>query len=195
MTRVSLKIKPEGRARGDEPSPVDIYVGNRLRQLRSLAGLSQDKLGEALGLTFQQVQKYERGQNRIAASRLFDVSRILNVAVSYFFEGYESPTYREPADSKAMQFADSEQQAGYEAPGRNDIMSRKETLDMIRAYYQIPDSDVRKRVLELVRSMAPQPASTAKMEKEKPVEKKPAQKAVAKPKAKAAPVKKAARTK
>lgn len=154
MTRISLKIKPEGRPRGEAPSPVDIHVGGRLRQLRSLCGLSQEKLGEALGLTFQQVQKYERGQNRIAASRLFDVSRILNVPVAYFFEGYESATYKEAANSQILHLADNEDQAPYET--RNaDLMTRKETLDLIRAYYNIPDGDIRKKVLELVRSMAP----------------------------------------
>lgn len=155
MARISLKIKPEGRARGESPSPVDIHVGGRLRQLRALCGLSQEKLGEALGLTFQQVQKYERGQNRIAASRLFDVSRILNVPVAYFFEGYESQAYREAGETEALRFADSEVQAAYE-PQNSDLMTKKETLDLVRAYYKIEEPDIRRKVLELVKSMAPQ---------------------------------------
>ena len=68
------------------PNPVDVHVGNRMRQRRTLLGMSQEKLGEALGLTFQQVQKYERGMNRVSASRLFDLSRVLDVPIAYFFE-------------------------------------------------------------------------------------------------------------
>ena len=68
------------------PNAVDIHVGHRLRQLRTLRGLSQEKLGEAIGLTFQQIQKYERGANRIGASRLFDIAKVLGVEIAYFFE-------------------------------------------------------------------------------------------------------------
>jgi len=75
-----------GRRKGDAPNPIDIHVGSRVRLRRNMLGLSQEKLGEAIGLTFQQVQKYERGANRIGASRLHDLSRVLDVPVSFFFD-------------------------------------------------------------------------------------------------------------
>src|SRR5438046_1464424 len=80
------KQSPRGRLSSGEPNPVDVHVGNRLRLRRTLLGISQEKLGEAIGLTFQQVQKYERGANRIGASRLWDLSLVLNCPVSYFYE-------------------------------------------------------------------------------------------------------------
>ena len=73
-----------GRRKGDKPNPIDVHVGSRVRLRRNMLGLSQEKLGEAIGLTFQQVQKYERGANRIGASRLHDLSRVLDVPVSFF---------------------------------------------------------------------------------------------------------------
>src|SRR5271154_3437980 len=75
-----------GRTLSGKPNPIDVHVGNRVRLRRTLLGMSQEKLGEAIGLTFQQVQKYERGANRIGASRLFDLSRVLDVPVSFFFD-------------------------------------------------------------------------------------------------------------
>src|SRR5580700_2726186 len=75
-----------GRQKGDKPSPIDVCVGARVRLRRNMLGLSQEKLGEAIGLTFQQVQKYERGANRIGASRLYELSRVLDVPVSFFFD-------------------------------------------------------------------------------------------------------------
>ena len=103
--------------------------------------MSQEKLGKAIGLTFQQVQKYEKGTNRVGASRLFELSQVLNVPISYFFEGA-------PAGDGPAQLA--EETEGYES----DPMSRRETIDLIRAYYAIDSQAVRRRVLELVRSMA-----------------------------------------
>src|SRR5437016_10124339 len=87
---MQLKVR-DGKRRGgrpkiDTPNPVDVHVGSRVRLRRTLLGMSQEKLGEAIGLTFQQVQKYERGANRIGASRLFDLSRVLDVPVSFFFD-------------------------------------------------------------------------------------------------------------
>src|SRR5256886_11431737 len=79
------QIRRPGRQRGDKPNPIDVHVGSRVRLRRNMLGLSQEKLGEAIGLTFQQVQKYERGANRIGASSLHDLSRVLDVPVSFFF--------------------------------------------------------------------------------------------------------------
>ena len=89
-----MNNKPLGgrrrRRKSDKPNPIDIHVGTRVRLRRTLLGMSQEKLGDALGLTFQQVQKYERGANRIGASRLYDLSRVLDVPVSFFFDGTPS---------------------------------------------------------------------------------------------------------
>ena len=85
-TKSSERRASRGRTGEGGANPVDIHVGNRVRLRRTLLGLSQESLGEALGLTFQQVQKYERGANRIGASRLFDLARVLGVPVTYFYE-------------------------------------------------------------------------------------------------------------
>src|SRR5216683_1587867 len=85
-----MNNKPIGgrrrRRKSDKPDPIDVHVGSRVRLRRTLLGMSQGKLGDALGLTFQQVQKYERGANRVSSSRLFDLTRVLDVPVSYFFD-------------------------------------------------------------------------------------------------------------
>ena len=129
------------------PNPVNIHVGSRIRLRRTLLGLSQDKLGQALGLTFQQVQKYERGANRIGASRLFELSRILDVPVSFFYDDMPddiAKTVGPPAGG----FHD-QPQASYEA----DSLSRRETLELVRAYYRIANPKVRKRLFELTKSL------------------------------------------
>jgi transcriptional regulator with XRE-family HTH domain len=134
------------RATG-KPNPVDSHVGNRLRVRRTLLGLSQEKVGEAMGLTFQQVQKYERGANRIGASRLWDMSRVLDCPVSYFFE--------EMDDSTAGASPRNQAGAGdIEMPHEDDPMVRRETLELVRAYYEIGDEHVRRRIYELARSLA-----------------------------------------
>jgi transcriptional regulator with XRE-family HTH domain len=135
------------------PSPIDVHVGSRIRLRRTLLGMSQERLGEALGLTFQQVQKYERGVNRVGASRLFDLSRVLDVPISFFFDDLPeavSPSAPGAARRPPMGFADT--QDGF---GGDDTLSRRETLELVRAYYRITDPAVRKRVFELIKSMGP----------------------------------------
>lgn len=110
--------------------------------------MSQEKLGEAIGLTFQQVQKYERGANRIGASRLFDLSRVLDVPVSFFFD--DMPAGEESRATDPAASADVERQAGFEP----DPMAKRETLELVRAYYRITDPQVRKRIFELTKSVA-----------------------------------------
>lgn len=118
-----------------------------MRLRRTLLGLSQEKLADAIGLTFQQVQKYERGANRIGASRLFELSRVLDVPVSFFFEDMAPDlTSRFAARAGGM----AETQATYES----DTLARRETLELVRAYYRIGDPHVRKKVAELVKTMA-----------------------------------------
>ncbi len=123
------------------PNPIDIYVGTRVRLRRALLGLSQEKLGEALGLTFQQVQKYERGANRIGASRLFDISRVLNAPITYFFDemdGAAEDGVSHDSDNTAMP----------------NLLTKRETLELVRAYYKIANPAIRKRLFELARSLS-----------------------------------------
>ena len=130
------------------PNPVDIHVGGRVRQRRTLLGLSQEKLGDAVGLTFQQIQKYERGANRIGASRLFQLSRILDVPISFFFE--DIPVNLRTAEGQVTIGLREREQITLEP----DPLARRETLEMVRAYYRISNPKVRKRLFELTKSMA-----------------------------------------
>ena len=122
----------------DGPDPVDVHVGMRLRQRRTLLGMSQEKLAKAFGVSFQQVQKYERGANRISASRLHLLTRTLDVPVSYFFEGLPN---------------DLAHAAAVEESEEPDQMTSRETLELVRAYYRIGDSSVRKRLVDLARAL------------------------------------------
>ena len=137
-----LRRMPTGK-----PNPVDIHVGSRVRLRRTLLGFSQEKLGQALSLTFQQVQKYERGANRIGASRLYQLSRILDVPVSYFFE--DMPDYGAPATAK-----NTSGLADEPAEFERDPLAKRETLELVRAYYRISNARVRKRVFELAKALA-----------------------------------------
>lgn len=131
----SQKVK---RRMNRGPDAVDIYVGTRLRLRRTLLGFSQERLADSLGVTFQQVQKYENGTNRMSASRLFTVCKVLGVPVSYFFEGYE--------DKGVGLVAESREDVG-------NYLKSKEALDLLRAYYAIEDVSVRKKVLDMVKSL------------------------------------------
>ena len=117
----------------DGPHPIDVYVGSRVRRRRTLLGLNQTQLGEKLGITFQQVQKYENGANRISASRLYQMTRILDVPVSFFFDGL--------VEGASMWSPD-------------DILVKRETLEFVRAYYRIGDPAARKHLFELIKAMA-----------------------------------------
>lgn len=135
----------------ENPHPVDIYVGSRVRLCRTLKGLSQQKLAQALGLTFQQVQKYERGANRIGASRLFELSQILDVPPSFFFDGApggDGETSAAPGLSEADQ-----------TPFDSERLFRREILEFVRAYDKISDPAVRKRLFELVKAIGGQYSS------------------------------------
>ena len=138
-----------GRPRLGAPNPIDVHVGSRVRLRRTLMGMSQEKLGEAIGLTFQQVQKYERGANRIGASRLFDLSTVLDVPISFFFDDISKDT-RDQIGDVMPGFAE-ESQAPFGADP--DPMSRRETLELVRAYNRITDIAVRKRLFELTKSL------------------------------------------
>ncbi len=139
----------ERTEREHRPSPIDVHVGSRVRLRRTLLGMSQEKLGEALGLTFQQVQKYERGVNRIGASRLFDISRVLDVPIGFFFDDMPPEMGGSQGNRRFTGF--QEQQDGFE----DDTLHRRETLELVRAYYRITDASVRKRVFDLIKSLTP----------------------------------------
>ncbi|MBB2174772.1 helix-turn-helix domain-containing protein [Gluconacetobacter johannae] len=144
------------------PSPVDVHVGSRIRLRRTLMGLSQERLADAVGLTFQQVQKYERGVNRVSASRLFELSGVLDVPVSFFFDGLERPVggratggMQTPGFAQAQEAFGGATTSGLPA-SEAALFSRRETIELVRIYYRIEDQAVRRRVLDLIRTMAPQ---------------------------------------
>ena len=129
-----------------KPHPVDVYVGSRVRLRRTLKGMSQQRLAEAIGLTFQQIQKYERGVNRIGSSRLFELSEVLDVPPSFFFDG------------AAGEFGDKETSPGMgetqPVPYEAQQFARREILELVRAYDRITDREIRKRVFDMVKAVA-----------------------------------------
>ena len=125
------------------PNPIDKHVGSRVRMRRVLLGLSQEKLGEALGLTFQQVQKYEKGTNRIGASRLQQISKVLGMPVEFFFEG--SPQ----SDGDVAGFRD-----GADTTYVSDFLATNEGVQLNRAFLRIRDGRVRRKVVDLVSALA-----------------------------------------
>ena len=128
------------------PNPVDIHVGSRVRLRRTLLGMSQEKLGNALSLTFQQVQKYERGTNRIGSSRLYLLSQVLDVPVAFFFDDMAPEVAAGQEDFAAAAASTFHQ----------DDLARRETLELVKAYYKIKDAGARKRLFELVKALAGQ---------------------------------------
>ncbi len=131
------------------PNPIDVHVGQQIRQRRTSLGISQEQLGTALGVSFQQVQKYERGLNRVGASRLHDLMRALDVPIGYFFEAAPGGRAEPSGGTRGMH----ELQENLDG----DVLSRRETLDLIRAFSRITDTGVRRHVLELVRSLGSDP--------------------------------------
>jgi len=122
-------------------SDIDLHVGKRLRRRRRLLGLTQQQLAESVGIRFQQIQKYECGANRVSASRLFELAESLDVPVQYFYEGLSN---RDEIDGEGHLAA--------------DVLSQKETVDLIRAYYRLGERP-RKRLLELAKSLEPEEAA------------------------------------
>ena len=132
------------------PNPIDVHVGRRIRQRRTLLGMSQEKLAEAIGLTFQQVQKYERGSNRVSSSRLFDLTHVLDVPMSYFFDEMAAGV-ADKSPSRLMGVSASKMQ---KVTAEFDPLAKRETLELVRAYYKIAEPRVRKRVFELTKAVA-----------------------------------------
>lgn len=126
------------------PNPIDVHVGSRVRMQRMLISMSQEKLGDQLGLTFQQVQKYEKGANRIGASRLYHISQILGVPIEFFYEGL-------PAEGTTPE--------GFAERGSNfdfDLLSTSEGIQLNSAFFSIKNPKVRKQLLDLVKTLAAQ---------------------------------------
>ncbi|MBV9996089.1 MAG: helix-turn-helix transcriptional regulator [Caulobacteraceae bacterium] len=127
------------------PNPVDLHVGARIRMRRRILGVSQERLADALGLTFQQVQKYERGANRVSASKLYEIAAALKTPVSHFFEGLADP-------------ASEEQESVLEEPApertMHDFLATPGGLELAGLYPRLPGGPVRRRVLDLIRAMA-----------------------------------------
>ena len=127
------------------PNPIDKHVGSRVRMRRMMLGMSQEKLGDALELTFQQVQKYEKGTNRIGASRLQQISNILQVPVAFFFEGAPhiagSPLPQGPGDVPSPAYV-------------SDFLATSDGLSLTKAFMRIPDSKLRRRIVDLVEQIA-----------------------------------------
>ena len=130
------------------PNPIDVHVGNRIRLRRTLLGMSQTALAEAMGLTFQQVQKYEKGANRVSSSRLVDMANALDIEISFFFQEMSAEVQQQTPsmlmNRKKLSHVEDDK----------DPMAKRETLELVRAYYQIADPAVRKRVFELTKMVA-----------------------------------------
>jgi len=130
------------------PNPIDVHVGSRIRLRRNMLGFSQERLGESLGITFQQIQKYEKGTNRVGASRLQAIASILNTPVSFFFEGAPDED-----DTNAGKLA--EEGSPYVA----DFLSSSEGIQLNRAFVKIADPKVRRKILDLVKALAAEPTA------------------------------------
>ena len=127
-----------------KPNPIDIHVGSRVRLRRNMLGMSQEKLGESLGVTFQQIQKYEKGTNRVGASRLQAIASILNVPVAFFFE--DAPVDHLPGN----QGFSEDRSTSYVV----DFLSSAEGLQLNRSFVKISDARVRRKVIDLVKALA-----------------------------------------
>ena len=154
MTSDQVKRSSRGRTPQGEPNPIDVHVGNRIRLRRTLLGLSQEKLASLLGLTFQQVQKYERGMNRVGASRLWDISKVLEVPINFFYEdmdrevAIQSPRMFSLPDNKPTALA--EMQDTFD----DDPMLRQETIELVKAYYKIGNRKAAKHMFDLIVAMS-----------------------------------------
>lgn len=154
MTAENFKRSSRGRTPSGQPNPIDVHVGNRIRLRRTLLGLSQEKMASLLGLTFQQVQKYERGMNRVGASRLWDIGKVLDVPIGFFYEDMDSevasqsPRMFSLPDSTPLCFA--EEQDNFDV----DPMNRQETIELVRAYYKIPNRKAAKHLYDLIIAMS-----------------------------------------
>lgn len=154
MTADTIKRSSRGRTPTGQPNPIDVHVGNRIRLRRTLLGLSQEKLASLLGLTFQQVQKYERGMNRVGASRLWDIGKVLEVPIGFFYEDMDesvasqSPRMFSIPDAEPLHLAEDTEKFDL------DPMHRQETIELVKAYYKIPNRKAAKHMFDLIIAMS-----------------------------------------
>lgn len=150
MTAEISRKACRGRTPTGQPNPIDIHVGNRIRLRRTLLGLSQEKLASLLGLTFQQVQKYEKGMNRVGASRLWDISKVLETPISFFYDDMDktvanqSPRTFSLPEEKKLFLAEENTEFS------SDPMLRQETIELVKAYYKIPNRKAAKHLFDLI---------------------------------------------
>lgn len=130
-----------------QPDKVDVYVGKRLRAQRKHLNLSQEQLARAVGVTFQQIQKYERGANRISASRLFDIAKVLGVPINFFFDFIEEDLGDRPIPA-------IEGMSETPVPRIDDPATRTETLDLVTAFWRLPNDEIRRKSLTLLKAMS-----------------------------------------
>jgi transcriptional regulator with XRE-family HTH domain len=151
---IAMKSRGRGRnpgARGGGPDPIDVHVGKRVKLRRTLLHISQEQLAGDVGVTFQQVQKYESGHNRVSASRLYDISRVLNCPISYFFEDINAET---TGGRKMPSARDKEGVREDEEDYEADPIQRTESLELVRAYWRLHSADLRQNVLDLLNNIS-----------------------------------------
>ena len=154
MNTTKSKKASRGRTPSGQPNPIDVHVGKRIRLRRTLLGFSQEKLAAMLGLTFQQVQKYERGMNRVGASRLWDIGKVLEVPIGFFYEDMDeevakqSPRMFSLPDSTPLTLAEETENLDV------DPMHRQETIELVKAYYKIPNRKAAKCLYDLIIAMS-----------------------------------------
>ena len=154
-----------GRIDDNEPNPIDIHVGKRIRLRRTILHITQQQMADMLGLTFQQVQKYEKGMNRVGASRLWDISRVLEVPMGFFFDDMDaSVAQKSPrllGNSESAYLAENQQSLA------DDPMKRAETLELVRAYYKIPNRVIAKNLFNLIVALSKSTAGMAQADKDR----------------------------
>mgnify|MGYP000758167435 FL=1 len=152
MKSISRKAS-RGRTPQGEPNPIDIHVGKRIRMRRNLLGWSQEKLGDLLGLTFQQIQKYEKGLNRVSASRLWDFSVVLETPISFFYDDMDKTVAKQ--SPRMFSNPEAETSLNEEMEVFNaDPMRKQETLELVRAYYKISNRQAARHLYDLIIAMS-----------------------------------------
>lgn len=161
-----MKQKKSIRGRIDDnaPNPVDVHVGKRIRLRRTILHITQQQMADMLGLTFQQVQKYEKGMNRVGASRLWDISRVLEVPMGFFFEDMDESVASQSPRMLNGQFDSTHFVAEYANGLDEDPMKKQETLELIRAYYKITNRAIAKQMFDLMIALSKSTAGLARMD-------------------------------
>lgn len=149
-----MKAVNRGRTEDGGPNPVDVYVGKRIRLRRNILGYSQQQLAMRLGVTFQQIQKYERGFNRVGASRLWDISRVMRVPMDFFFENMDKQT-EEQSPMMSANLTEEEKQDLLKTDSKEiNLMQSDESLKLVKAYYKIKNRGLAKELLTLMLQMS-----------------------------------------